>query len=71
MGYLERIQNWKSLISSSYPQSLEKVQLGSLESSNPELFSVSSDLGADIEISFREVLATLLIPNSNDSVRYF
>lgn len=60
MSYLARIAAWKALIKSSYTAKFDEKLWNELHSSHQELFAGGPDVGADVEISFRETLADTL-----------
>mgnify|MGYP000383199872 CR=1 FL=1 len=61
MGYLERIQAWKALISAYYSGACTEMEFANMQASNAQLFaSENAEIGGDLEISFREVLGSLL-----------
>jgi hypothetical protein len=70
MGYLERICAWKTCIDASFRDGCSGSSLDALEKTNDKLFAETGDIGADLEISFREVLGGFLEASSkNNEVR--
>jgi hypothetical protein len=72
MGYLERISDWKACINAAFRDGCSGSALDALEKSNAKLFAETGDIGGDLEISFREVLAGFLESScANNEVRSF
>jgi hypothetical protein len=68
MSYLGRIAAWKTAIGQASAGGIGKVDLDELESLHSNLFTPGGDIGGDVEISFRELLADQLEAEATRSV---
>ena len=60
MGYLERINQWKVSVNSACGQVEAEETLDQFEKEHDNLFTDTTDVGVDIELGFRGLLAELL-----------